>query len=262
MSGEIKKRYYKYGDYIFRQGDTSDDIYFIRNGRVKLFVSDETGEVINEKIVYPEMVFGEMDFIMERKRNVSAIAIDEVEVDYLDPRSFSSLYELAMGRMLKPIIQNLASRLRFLESNYKVLPNPNDDLTAECEDYMFQLIPITSKAKFALNGHDNYYFSKIPFNIGRFSGRRSDHLFYNNDLYLQDTQPYNISLSHLSIIQMDDEIAIIDNGSSFGFYINGINIGASQSNSYFKKIKEGENIIILGKKNSELEFKLYMTRKK
>lgn len=80
----------KNGDIVFFQGDPSFDVYFLKEGRVKLSRMSLEGREITLAILDKGEIFGEMSAYSEEHRNVQAQAMEESIVcmmkksDFLD----------------------------------------------------------------------------------------------------------------------------------------------------------------------------------
>ncbi len=101
---------FKQGDYVFREGDTSDVMYMIHKGRVQ--ISKGLGS-FDEKIrILGEGEFiGEMAVINWKPRSASAVALDDCILIKMDRESFNETikknHEFSVS-----VIQLLSERLR------------------------------------------------------------------------------------------------------------------------------------------------------
>ncbi len=71
---------YRKGETIFMPGDPGDTIYFLRAGRVKLALLDESGRRLTLMICHRGEPFGEMALAGEEQRKLIAEALDHVEL--------------------------------------------------------------------------------------------------------------------------------------------------------------------------------------
>lgn len=71
---------YNKGDYIYLPDHSSDKIFFIVEGRVKIGSYNENGKEITKAILKKGEVFGELSMIGEEKRRDFAYAMEKVEV--------------------------------------------------------------------------------------------------------------------------------------------------------------------------------------
>lgn len=95
----------------------------------------------------------------------------------------------------------------------------------------------------------------FPFKIGRESTHSHRDIFVDNDLFLDDDAPFNVSRNHLSINHINNTFYVWDRGSSLGTIVNNEQLGGRISN--FKlNLEKGENIVILGDESSPFKFKI------
>lgn len=97
--------------------------------------------------------------------------------------------------------------------------------------------------------------NSFPVQIGR-SGNPAN---TNNNGYrisLEDYEPYQLSRSHFSIEQIDNEILIKDLDSTKGTLVNGKQIGKRHAKQQTIKLKMGENEVIAGKNDSNFNFRI------
>ncbi|MBT3168579.1 MAG: cyclic nucleotide-binding domain-containing protein [Candidatus Cloacimonetes bacterium] len=254
MNINIFKKKYEKNDIIVKQGDNSTDIYKINKGKVLLKNSNKMSFVeLNEGDL-----FGTVDFILEKPYRFTAVAVTDVEIDIIDPRIFTELYESENAEFIKPILLSLAEEIRFYESKLEGKGGFVRDIIATAkrsEKKILTLIPTTSKAKRMLRNLDRIVISHFPFKIGRHSRRRSDKLFHRNDFYLSDYSPYSVSRSHFAITKKDNDYYFLDRGSHLGTLVNGERIGGRGKRTRVS-LSEKENSIIIGSVEAKIRFKL------
>jgi CRP/FNR family transcriptional regulator, cyclic AMP receptor protein len=68
---------FKKGENVFVPKDMSDRIFFINEGRVKIFVMNEEGKEVTKAILGRGEVFGELVLLGEEKRHDYAVALEE-----------------------------------------------------------------------------------------------------------------------------------------------------------------------------------------
>ena len=72
----------------------------------------------------------------------------------------------------------------------------------------------------------------------------------DNDLYLRDSQPLNVSRNHFSVDNVRGDIVVVDRGSRLGTIANGRKIQEQHI------LKKSINEITVGMRNSPFVFKL------
>jgi sulfate permease, SulP family len=114
------------GDAVFRQGEASDDLYFIRRGKVRIETTGEDGAALHLATFARGDFFGDMAFLDNGVRSASAIA--EVPTD-LYGLSRAKLDAVAnqhprLGQQLfAAIAHTLALRLRQADNEIRALEN-------------------------------------------------------------------------------------------------------------------------------------------
>ena len=73
----INHREFKKGEYIYLPEQSSDRIYFLTSGRVKIGSYGDSGKEITKAILEPGQVFGELSMIGEDKRRDFAYAMED-----------------------------------------------------------------------------------------------------------------------------------------------------------------------------------------
>ncbi|MBL0381006.1 MAG: cyclic nucleotide-binding domain-containing protein [Desulfofustis sp. PB-SRB1] len=74
----------KEGDFLFRQGDNSEAIYFVKSGEFSILLEREDSSWIRYRKIGSGSVVGEMGFFLCSKRSASVIATTSCEVTALD----------------------------------------------------------------------------------------------------------------------------------------------------------------------------------
>lgn len=116
----LKLYVYEGGDYIIRENECSEDLYFIKEGEVEVVKKNETtGQefVINK--LYEGDVIGEMAFIDRQPRSSSVraankpVSVYKFSVNWSDPH-LSSLYT----KILEKVVQTTMLHLRTINKDY------------------------------------------------------------------------------------------------------------------------------------------------
>ena len=92
--------------------------------------------------------------------------------------------------------------------------------------------------------------NKFPFKVGREQSSGGLDCFFDNDLYLKDSQPLNVSRNHFSVDMVREEVVVVDRGSRLGTIVN----GKKTKERYI--LKKSINEITVGMRNSPFVFKL------
>lgn len=99
------------GEYIVREGESTDFLYVILTGRAKVTNSDEDGKEIILAILGPGEFFGEMGLIDERPRSADVVAQEPCELLVLGSGEFQRCWRDNFP-VAKKLMQILVRRLR------------------------------------------------------------------------------------------------------------------------------------------------------
>ncbi|MCI4666854.1 MAG: Crp/Fnr family transcriptional regulator [Bacteroidia bacterium] len=77
---KLPKRSYKKGEFVYFSEDTSDKVFFIHSGAVKIGSYTNTGEEMIKTVLHPGEVFGELALFGEEKRADFALAMEDTEL--------------------------------------------------------------------------------------------------------------------------------------------------------------------------------------
>ncbi len=104
------ERYFRPGQYLFRESDPSKSMFIIKKGTVAIRKRKGTAHVEIARI-YSNEVLGEISFFDRLPRSASAIALTEVQVLEIQFDSLDKIYE-GVPDYMKTIIASVADRLR------------------------------------------------------------------------------------------------------------------------------------------------------
>jgi CRP/FNR family cyclic AMP-dependent transcriptional regulator len=96
---------------ILASGDTTDSLYIVLSGRLKVLMSDSDGKEVILSILGPGEFFGEMGLIDDSPRSASVVAIEPCELLSIAKRDFKKClqenFEMSMA-----VMRGLVRRLR------------------------------------------------------------------------------------------------------------------------------------------------------
>jgi CRP/FNR family cyclic AMP-dependent transcriptional regulator len=104
---------------IVSEGDESDSLYMILAGRVKIYLSDETGKELILAIKGPGQYFGEM-VLDEQPRSASVMTLEPAQFAILSRADFRA-FLLTHAEVALQLIQNLIRVARGLNQNVRNL---------------------------------------------------------------------------------------------------------------------------------------------
>lgn len=109
MSANI--RYFRPGQFVFKEGEPSRCMYLIKKGTVAVRKMKGGGTYVELARVYSNEVLGELSFFDRLPRSAAAVALTEVEAMEISFDSLDSVYDRVPDYM-KTIIASVAERLR------------------------------------------------------------------------------------------------------------------------------------------------------
>jgi len=115
----IRRRFPK-NSVIINEGDTTNSLYIILDGKVKVFLNDENGKEVILNVVSAGDYFGEVSLFDDGRRSASIMTMEDSECAVLEKSAFlacmASNPELALT-----IIKGLTTRLRGLSDSVRNL---------------------------------------------------------------------------------------------------------------------------------------------
>lgn len=106
-------RRYGNGEFLFREGDPSREVFMLQEGRVRVLKRVRNVER-SMQILRPGDLFGEGALVPGTQRTASAVALSDVLVLALDPDTFGQLLQGSSQVALR-LVQQLVRRLRDAE---------------------------------------------------------------------------------------------------------------------------------------------------
>lgn len=119
-----EERHYAAGENIFKQGDTGDMLYLIRNGSIKIILPLSHGKHHHLATIDQGDFFGDMAFIDQATRSADAIAETECHLYTLSRHAFTQLEESAphlAEQVFVGLARVLAERLRQADREIRAL---------------------------------------------------------------------------------------------------------------------------------------------
>ena len=96
---------------VITGGDTTDSLYIVISGRLKVMMSDAEGKEVILTILGPGEYFGEMGLIDDAPRSASVVAIEACELLYISKRDFKKCLA-DNADMAMAVMRGLVRRLR------------------------------------------------------------------------------------------------------------------------------------------------------
>ena len=105
---------------VICEGDTSDSLYVVLSGKVKVFLSDEEGKEVTLNLQGAGEYFGELAILDEAPRSASVVTTEDTKLAILSKVAFEQCMEQHSAIALT-IMRGLARRLRELSESVRSL---------------------------------------------------------------------------------------------------------------------------------------------
>lgn len=237
------------GEVVIQEGTKGTSAFIVLSGAVEVLKRSGDKDILVATLGEGQ-VFGEMGLIEDRPRSATVKAMTELALQVISREGFNDLLQKKPS-VLIPIIKSLFERLRQASEMLA-----ERSAAGEAREQAFEVIleGQTVEAQRAL-GNCKRTISKFPFLVGRDSKNTDTDVFYNNDLFLQEKEPYGVSRNHLAIHNERGGVWVIDRGSAYGTIVNGKEIG-HRSGVIRARLDKQENQVIIGPATSKFIFLL------
>ena len=122
------------GATIFTEGDVEDELYFIKKGRVELYVKDPfSAENVFLTILEEGSILGTMAFLEAEPRSATAIAFTDIECIVIGKEARVKLME-KIPEWFKIFIKDLTSSVRKQNEKYSALRTEHNKLLKKFVD--------------------------------------------------------------------------------------------------------------------------------
>jgi CRP/FNR family transcriptional regulator, cyclic AMP receptor protein len=105
---------------IICEGDTSDSLYVVLRGKVKVFLSDEEGKEVTLNTQLEGEYFGELAILDEAPRSASVVTMEETKLAVLSKSAFEQCM-VQHPSIALTVMRGMARRLRDLTENVRSL---------------------------------------------------------------------------------------------------------------------------------------------
>lgn len=242
------------GQVIFREGEKSQEAYFIVSGLVEISINTSHGFQSLAKIG-PGEIFGEMGMIMDRPRSATATALENTTLETIAEAEFEQQIIQRPDR-LHVYLATLFERIRRTDllltttTNATVPLIPAKPRPAPAKEPVFR---VKIRSHYDETGFDHpaveKTITKLPFRIGRAYFDTAVSSLARNDLSIEEPHPYQLSRNHCEIDFEHGHFVLRDRGSKLGSYVNGEHVSVD-SGCITSPLKTGANKIILGNGDS------------
>lgn len=111
LTSVVSRKRFSRGTAIIADGDTTDSLYVVISGRLKVMISDDEGREVILSMLGPNEYFGEMGLIDDHPRSASVVCVEPCEVLALSKRDFKRSLEENF-EMAMTVMRGLVKRLR------------------------------------------------------------------------------------------------------------------------------------------------------
>ena len=126
LSDILKRKYYKVGQTILKEGETDEVLQIISKGEVKVCKVGPTGDLQTLTLLKDGDICGEMSFLDGRPHTATLIAIIETEVYQIERKDFEGLIEASpflVYKVMRNIVFNVHAIVRGMNSKYMEMIN-------------------------------------------------------------------------------------------------------------------------------------------
>lgn len=143
LAESSSKHLYSKGEILVRQGDSGDSLLIISDGKVEVYVSDNSGRKTHLADLQEGDYFGEMSLLTGEPRSASVSAVSETEVIVVRKDGLADLLETEpsilepLSEMLEKRLENLSSRVvdRSIEEQEQKQPVQKDHILGRIRDF-------------------------------------------------------------------------------------------------------------------------------
>jgi len=234
-----------------QEGDLGSSAYLIQSGRVEISRQHEEKKIVLAILEHGE-VFGEMSLIDEKPRSATATALEMCLLEEITHDALAGVWDHTPP-LVRSLLSTLVERIRGVDE--QILASGASLVQASITRVV--LSGMTREATGQLGGRPRE-ITRFPFHVGR-STDRAWFSSSKNDLLLNDAPPYNVSRNHFSLTRCNQDIFVVDRGSTRGTIVNGNRIGGHSSVRNIMCDQE-ENVIVIGSPESPFQLQLIIER--
>lgn len=254
--------HFQQGQVIFREGDKSQEAYFILGGLVEITIQTAHGVQSLAKLGSGE-IFGEMGMIMDRPRSATATALENTTVETIAENDFEREIIQRPDR-LHVYLATLFERIRKTDlllttstnATVPLMPAPKPPAATPAKEPVFR---VKLRSHYDETGYEHEpvakTITKLPFRIGRAYFDTAVSALARNDLSIEEAHPYQLSRNHCEIDFENGQFILRDRGSKLGAWVNGLQVSVD-AGRISAPLNVGDNTLILGNADSPHRFTL------
>ena len=249
------------GEVVFREGEPSRAVLFVRDGEVEVAKAAGAGEVVLGTVGPGEFV-GEMGVVEGRPRSATVRARTAVLGEMVERRAFldrvSRDPRLAFGVLLRlserlhAVDERLADAAAHAPDGTHATA-PADAATASAGERVVLLA--ASEAVAGQLPAEGVVVDRLPFEVGRRSAAEEHRRGGPLGVELSDEVPYRLSRRHFAVVAVGGGLAVRDDHSTLGTLVNDEAVGEQFPRSE-APLRRGENLVVAGGADSPFAFRL------
>lgn len=247
--------HFQRGQIIFREGDKSQEAYFIVSGLIEISINTSHGTQSLAKMG-PGEIFGEMGMIMDRPRSATATALENTTVETIADNEFDQQIIQRPDR-LHVYLATLFERIRKTDLLLSSTTNATVPLTPKAKPAKEPVYRVKLRSRYEAGGLDHEpvdkTITKLPFRIGRAYFDTAVSSLARNDLSIEEEHPYQLSRNHCEIDYEHGHFILRDRGSKLGTWVDGTHV-CVDAGCITSILKAGENKITFGNQDSPHHF--------
>ena len=121
IADHLEKRTYRRGAVVYHTQDTSDTVYFLTRGVVKISSESEDGREIIKQVLHPYALFGEMCLVGQTHRKNDAVCMNAEVVLYEIPAAILRRVLFGNPRLSERFLQWIGKRLQRTEARLEAM---------------------------------------------------------------------------------------------------------------------------------------------
>ena len=263
-------RQFSDGELIYRLGDPADGVYRVRSGGVRL--QRGGGDTSELSYLGADAVFGETGFLTGETRDTDAVAVGDVQVEFLRRNEFLAILSV-QPHLLSATFEPVFNLVRSASAD---MPEPDtshaghlESADIEDDDISPAEIPSHGSAPDTLGirlvlagrrlraglGAEEIAVRELPFRIGRAASGEGKDTYDDVHLAITDARPFNLSRRHFSIEEENGALLVRDCGSYHGTTLNGQILGGEGRPSS-APLMSGESELVAGRADSPFRFRI------
>jgi len=237
---------YELGDTVYKQGEPSNGIYMILEGRIDIWHEEEDDAHHIASLGSGELL-GEVSVIERANHSVSAHASCKSKVLFIDAEAFRRSFS---DPLVRYVVHTLAARLR---SSYSA-KQTSDRTDGKPQHFKSDKPTIEGSSRLVANRLLTFVeLKEFPFTVGNIHNTEKHAVISASGLKVPLPTAPELADNHFEVIKRDGELWVRDLGSQHGTVVNGEKL-SKYTMKATAKLKLGQNVTIAGSAESPVRF--------